>query len=148
MTKTEISQTLDPQPSELALYSIQLWNQTLASVESRHLEPPLLVSFLAREPLGSPVGGILIKHSFGVIYVESFFVLPGYQRRGIGKQLTEAAFSYGRSKDCSHVLAQTYDFHTALEFLNGSYADIQLVGKIENCPPPFTLYFFKKNLGN
>ncbi len=59
---------------------------------------------------GKVVGGLLGRTSFGLLYVERFFLPENLRKQGLGSRLIRAAEEEGRRRGCSRALLTTLSF--------------------------------------
>jgi GNAT superfamily N-acetyltransferase len=79
----------------------------------------------------------------GMCEIEFLWVHPDLQGQGLGSRLLQAAEKEACERGCSIVILGSYSFQAPEFYLQHDY---ELVGRIENCPPNHTNYYFKKNL--
>jgi GNAT superfamily N-acetyltransferase len=102
---------------------------------------PLVVSL--RDELGAVKGGVSGYTAYGWLFVQ-LLVVPEHDRgEGWGKRLMALAESEALARGCHDAWVDTHEFQA-----KGFYERIDYVafGELPNYPPPFSRYFFKKQL--
>lgn len=79
----------------------------------------------------------------GMCEIEFLWVREDLQGQGSGGQLLQTAEQEARNRGCSIMILGSYSFQAPDFYLRHGY---ELVGRIENCPPNHTNYYFKKTL--
>jgi GNAT superfamily N-acetyltransferase len=57
-----------------------------------------------------PVGGLIAETARGLLFIDQFWLAPGYRRRGLGSRLLTAAEAEARRRGCRTAWLDTYDF--------------------------------------
>ena len=104
------------------------------------------LAILARDPgTGEVVGGLLGRTSFGLLYVERFFLPEKLRKRGLGTRILKAAEEEGRRRGCSRALLTTLSFQAP-----GFYERVgwEVLARIDCNPPGHTRFLMTKALAN
>jgi GNAT superfamily N-acetyltransferase len=78
----------------------------------------------------------------GMCEIEFLWVRPDLHGQGLGRRLLQAAEQEAQDRGCSLVILGSYSFQAPDFYLRNGY---ELVGRIDDCPPGHTNYYFKKN---
>ncbi len=143
--KYSVSTITDPSKEEVIEHTLQVWLHAARKIGSSEVKAPKYVSFKAEED-GKVIGGLLAKLQMKVLFIESAWVNPEYQRSGVGHSLREKVFKFAHENECEYLIAQSYEFYDAINYLAHTDPMVEVIGKIENCPEPYTLYFLKRKL--
>ncbi|HTV46294.1 MAG TPA: GNAT family N-acetyltransferase [Stellaceae bacterium] len=103
---------------------------------------PLAV--LVRDPdSGEVVGGLLGRTSFGLLYIDRFFLPEGLRRQRLGTRIIRAAEEEGVRRGCSRAILSTLSFQAP-----GFYERMgwQVLGRIDCDPPGHTRFMMTKTL--
>ena len=141
-----ISTQLDPSRDEVARHSIQVWLHAARQIGTEAVGKPRQVSFTVKDTSGEIVGGVLAKLQMRVLYIDGLWVNPDFQRRGVGSALREQVFTFARDNNCVCIIGTTYEFYDAIGFLTKDDPEVEILGKIENCPAPYSLVFVIRKL--
>ncbi|MBL7689878.1 MAG: GNAT family N-acetyltransferase [Bdellovibrionaceae bacterium] len=141
-----VDTVLDPTREDIAMHTMQVWLHAAKKIGSKTVGTPRQVSFVARGADGGIVGGLLAKLQMKVLYIESAWVNPEFQRSGVGVSLREQVFAFAKANDCEYLLATSYEFYDAINYLAKTDPEVEILGQIENCPSPYTLVFLKRKL--
>ena len=79
----------------------------------------------------------------GMCEIEFLWVRADLQGQGYGTRLLQAAEQEARQRGCSIMILGSYSFQAPEFYQKHGY---ELVGRIDDCPPKHTNYYFKKNL--
>ena len=79
----------------------------------------------------------------GMCEIEFLWVREEMRGQGYGSQLLQAAEQEARERGCSIIILGSYSFQAPGLYQQHGY---DLVGRVENCPPNHTNYYFKKSL--
>ncbi len=79
----------------------------------------------------------------GLCEIEFLWVRSDMQGQGLGKQLLVAAEQEARDRGCSIIILGSYSFQAPGFYQQHGY---ELVGRVDDCPPRHTNYYFKKSL--
>jgi GNAT superfamily N-acetyltransferase len=96
-----------------------------------------------RDEQGEIIAGISGYTWAGMCEIEFLWVRPDLQGQGIGGQLLQAAEQEAQARGCEIIILGSYSFQAPGFYQQHGY---ELVGRIENCPPNHTNYYFKKPL--
>ena len=94
---------------------------------------------------GQVVGGLLGRTSFGLLYIDRFFLPERLRKQGLGSRIIKAAEEEGIQRGCSWAILFTLSFQAP-----GFYArqGWQVLGRIECDPPGHTRFLMTKRLVN
>jgi len=101
-----------------------------------------LASFV-RDEQGTIVAGISGYTWAGFCEIQFLWVHETRRHQGYGTQLLQAAETEARARGCALLILSSYSFQAPDFYRRHGY---QEVGRIENCPPGQTHYYFKKAL--
>ena len=104
-------------------------------------EQPL--KFVVRDSAGTVVGGILGHTRWRWLYIAKLWVDEGVRGRGLGAQLMEAAEELARSRGCTDVSLDTFDYQARPFYEKLGY---ELFGTLEGYPPGSRQYYLRKRL--
>lgn len=79
----------------------------------------------------------------GMCEIEFLWVHPDLQGLGYGRRLLQAAEQEAQQRGCSISILGSYSFQAPGFYEHNGY---ELVGRIDNCPPNHTNFYFKKSL--
>lgn len=146
MSKFIVEENYNPTKEDVLLHTLQVWLHGARKIGMEEIGKPVHLSYLIKDDSGEPIGGLYVKVQMRVIYVESAWVSPEHQKKGLGKMLSEKLFEFSEKNNCEFMLAISYDFYDALNYLLKNDPRVEIACKIENCPSPHTLYLFKRKL--
>ncbi len=113
------------------------WNVTAPEAKPLHV--------FVRTPSGAPLGGLIGRtHAIPFwLEVSVIWVDETVRGRGLGRQLMERAEREARRRGCRFARLATGDCQAP-----GFYEKLGYVvyGKLTDCPPGETVYYFRKNL--
>jgi GNAT superfamily N-acetyltransferase len=101
------------------------------------------VKFVVRNSAGTVVGGILGHTRWRWLYIAKLWVDEGVRGRGLGAQLMEAAEELARSRGCTDVSLDTFDYQARPFYEKLGY---ELFGTLEGYPPGSRQYYLRKRL--
>jgi GNAT superfamily N-acetyltransferase len=100
-------------------------------------------NFVARDADGNVVGGILGRMRWRWLYIAKLWVDEGARGQGIGKRLMAAAEDLARSRGCTDVSLDTFDFQARPFYEKLGY---EVFGTLEGFPPGSRQYYLRKRL--
>ncbi|MGA8552622.1 MAG: GNAT family N-acetyltransferase [Stellaceae bacterium] len=104
------------------------------------------LAILVRDPeTGEPVGGLLGRTSFGLLYVDRFFLPESLRRQGLGSRIISAAEEEGIRRGCSRAVLTTLSFQAPGFYQRQGW---HVLGKIECDPPGHTRFLMTKTLAS
>lgn len=107
-------------------------------------DEPKPIRVVARAEDGRPIGGLHGKIELAWLKIDILSVDPECRRRGIGRQLVEAAESEATSRGCRYAFADTMDYQAAEFFPRLGYV---CAGQIPDWDSfGHTKFFFRKEL--
>ena len=101
------------------------------------------VKLVARASDGSVVGGLLGHTRWSWMYVDKLWVAESQRGKGVGSQLMRAAEDLARSRGCTHVSLDTFEYQARPFYERLGYT---LFGTLEGYPPGYRQYFLSKKL--
>lgn len=101
------------------------------------------VKFVARDASGTVVGGILGHTRWRWLYIAKLWVDESARGQGLGARLMEAAEELARSRGCTDVSLDTFDFQARPFYEKLGY---ELFGTLEGYPPGSRQYYLRKRL--
>jgi GNAT superfamily N-acetyltransferase len=101
------------------------------------------VKFVARDSMGVVVGGILGHTRWRWLYIAKLWVDERARRHGLGTGLMEAAEDLARSRGCTDVSLDTFDYQARPFYERLGY---ELFGTLEGYPPGSRQYYLRKRL--
>jgi GNAT superfamily N-acetyltransferase len=102
------------------------------------------VKFVVRDSAGTVVGGILGHTRWRWLYIAKLWVDERARGHGLGTQLMEAAENLARSRGCTDVSLDTFDYQARPFYEKLGY---ELFGTLEGYPPGSRQYYLRKRLG-
>jgi GNAT superfamily N-acetyltransferase len=101
------------------------------------------VKFVARDSAGTVVGGILGHTRWRWLYIAKLWVDERARGRGLGTRLMAAAEDVARSRGCTDVSLDTFDYQARPFYEMLGY---ELFGTLEGYPPGSRQYYLRKRL--
>lgn len=101
------------------------------------------LAIFVRDDLYEIIAGVSGYTWAGMCEIEYLWVRPDLQGQGYGKRLLQAAEEAARARGCSIVILGSYSFQAPAFYERNGY---EIAGRIDNCPPGHTNYYFKKTL--
>lgn len=92
---------------------------------------------------GEVLGGLLGRTSFGLLYVDRFFLPEDLRKQGLGSRIIKAAEEEGRRRGCSRALLTTLSFQ-APGFYKRQGWDV--LAELEGVPPAPSRFLMTKKL--
>jgi GNAT superfamily N-acetyltransferase len=92
---------------------------------------------------GEVVGGLLGRTSFGLMYVDRFFLPERMRKQGLGSQIIKAAEAEGLKRGCSWAILSTLSFQAPGFYERQGW---QVLGRIDCDPPGHTRFMMTKKL--
>ncbi len=102
------------------------------------------VKFVVRDSTGAVVGGILGHTRWRWMYIAKLWVDEHARGKGVGAQLLTAAEDLARSRACTDVSLDTFDYQARPFYEKLGY---KLFGTLEGYPPGSRQYYLRKRLG-
>ncbi len=104
------------------------------------------LAILVHDPeTGEAVGGLLGRTSFGLLYVDRFFLPESLRRQGLGSRIIAAAEEEARQRGCSRAVLTTLSFQAPGFYQRQGW---HVLGKIECDPPGHTRFLMTKTLAS
>jgi GNAT superfamily N-acetyltransferase len=101
------------------------------------------VKLVARDTDGSVVGGLLGHTKWRWLYVSKLWVAESARGQGVGSKLMEAAEKLARSRGCTDVSLDTFEFQARPFYERLGY---KLFGTLEGFPPGYRQFYLTKRL--
>ena len=101
------------------------------------------VKFVARDSAGTVVGGILGHTRWRWLYIAKLWVDERARGKGLGTLLMAAAEDLARSRGCTDVSLDTFDYQARPFYEMLGY---ELFGTLEGYPPGSRQYYLRKRL--
>jgi GNAT superfamily N-acetyltransferase len=101
------------------------------------------VKFVARDSAGVVVGGILGHTRWRWLYIAKLWVDEHARGHGLGTRLIAAAEDLARSRGCTDVNLDTFDYQARPFYEKLGY---ELFGTLEGYPPGSRQYYLRKPL--
>jgi predicted N-acetyltransferase YhbS len=105
----------------------------LAAYNAEHFRPSDIATLdvLLRDDSGDPVGGLLGHTSFGLFFLDLFYLPEGLRRAGLGSRIIGLAEDEARRRGCTAVVVYTVTFQAPGFYERHGY---RRFGEIA-CPP-------------
>jgi GNAT superfamily N-acetyltransferase len=104
------------------------------------------LAILVRDPdNGEVVGGLLGRTSFGLLYVDRFFLPENLRKQGLGTRIIKAAEEEGLRRGCTRAVLTTLSFQAPGFYKRQGW---QVLGQIECDPPGHTRFLMTKTLAS
>jgi GNAT superfamily N-acetyltransferase len=101
------------------------------------------VKFVARDSTGVVVGGILGHTRWRWLYIAKLWVDERARGHGLGTRLMAAAEDLARSRGCTDVSLDTFEYQARPFYEKLGY---ELFGTLEGYPPGSRQYYLRKRL--
>lgn len=101
------------------------------------------VKFVVRDSAGTVVGGILGHTRWRWLYIAKLWIDESARGRGLGTRLMAAAEDLARSRGCTDVSLDTFDYQARPFYEKLGY---ELFGTLEGYPPGSRQYYLRKRL--
>lgn len=101
------------------------------------------VKFVARDSTGVVVGGILGHTRWRWLYIAKLWVDERARGHGLGRRLMAAAEDLARSRGCTDVSLDTFEYQARPFYEKLGY---ELFGTLEGYPPGSRQYYLRKRL--
>lgn len=92
---------------------------------------------------GEVIGGLLGRTSFGLMYVDRFFLPETLRKQGLGTKIIKAAEEEGARRGCSRAILSTLSFQAPGFYERQGW---QVLGRIDCDPPGHTRFMMTKTL--
>ena len=102
------------------------------------------VKFVARDSAGTVVGGILGHTRWRWLYIAKLWVDERVRGQGLATRLMAAAEDLARSRGCTDVSLDTFDYQARPFYEKLGY---ELFGTLEGYPPGSRQHYLRKRLG-
>ena len=101
------------------------------------------VKFVARDSTGTVVGGILGHTRWRWLYIAKLWVDESARGQGLGTSLMGAAENLARSRGCTDVSLDTFDYQARPFYEKLGY---ELFGTLEGYPPGSRQHYLRKRI--
>ncbi len=105
-------------------------------------QKPLAV-FVTDPENGEVVGGLIGRTSYGLLYIDRFFLPEGLRRQGLGSRVLKAAEEEGARRGCTRAILSTLSFQAPGFYERQGW---QVLGRIDCDPPGHTRFSMTKRL--
>jgi GNAT superfamily N-acetyltransferase len=92
---------------------------------------------------GEVIGGLLGRTSFGLLYIDRFFLPEHLRKQGLGSRIIKAAEEEGARRGCSRAILSTLSFQAPGFYERQGW---QVLGRIDCDPPGHTRFMMTKRL--
>ena len=134
-----VTDTLDPADVAVIAEGLAAYNYSQTGYRDHR---PLAV-FVRDPATGKVVGGLYGRTSFGLVYVERFFLPEDLRRERIGSRVLAMAEEEGRRRGCTRIALTTLSVQAPGFYKKQGYE----VGVTLDCDPPgLTRYYMTKRL--
>lgn len=137
----EITVTDAPDPSATAVIAEGLGAYNESQTGYRDHRP--LAVFVRDPETGKVIGGLYGRSSFGLVYVERFFLPEGLRCFRIGSRVLAMAEEEGRRRGCTRIALTTLSVQAPGFYQKQGY---DIAATIECDPPGLTRYYMTKRL--
>ncbi|HVC56106.1 MAG TPA: GNAT family N-acetyltransferase [Stellaceae bacterium] len=134
-----VTDTLDP--ADVAVIADGLAAYNFSQTGYRDQRP--LAVFVRDPASGKVVGGLYGRTSFGLVYVERFFLPEGLRRDRIGSRVLALAEEEGKRRGCTRIALTTLSVQAPGFYQKQGY---DVAATIECDPPGLTRYYMTKKL--
>jgi len=101
------------------------------------------VKFVARADDGAVVGGLLGHTKWRWMYVSKLWVHESQRGKGLGSRLLSAAEELARSRGCTNVVLDTFEYQARPFYEKLGY---ECFGTLEGYPPGYRQHYLSKKL--
>jgi GNAT superfamily N-acetyltransferase len=134
-----VTDTLDP--ADVAVITDGLGAYNFSQTGYRDFRP--LAVFVRDPATGKVVGGLYGRTSFGLVYVDRFFLPEDLRRDRIGSRVLAMAEEEGRRRGCTRIALTTLSVQAPGFYQKQGYE----IGATIDCDPPgLTRYYMMKRL--
>ena len=134
-----VTDALDPAEVAVIADGLAAFNESRTGYRDHR---PLAV--LVRDPVsGKVLGGLYGRTSFGLVYVERFFLPEGLRRDRIGSRVLAMAEEEGRRRGCTRIALTTLSVQAPGFYQKQGY---DVAATIDCDPPGLTRYYMTKRL--
>ena len=137
----ELTLTDAPDPAATAVIAEGLGAYNESQTGYRDYRP--LAVFVRDPKTGKVVGGLYGRSSFGLVYVERFFLPEGLRRGRIGSRVLAMAEEEGRRRGCTRIALTTLSVQAPGFYRKQGY---DIAATIDCDPPGLTRYYMTKRL--
>ena len=139
MTSITLHDEPDPALREVIIIGLRAYNESRAG--ATNFLPAMI---MLRDDAGEAVGGIAAHTAFGWMFVELLFVPEAMRGEGHGSALMRAAEDLARSRGCTGIWLDTFEFQARPFYERRGYS---LFGELKDNPPGYSRYFMQKMIG-
>ena len=141
-----LDQRISDQREDFITTQLMAFNQAHTTAHPTEQHGPLPLHLYALDQTGAIRGGLVgrthaIAHWFEVSII---WVDEQVRHQGVGRCLMEEAECEARQRGCHYARVATSNFQAPGFYEQLGYS---LYGRLENCPPGETVYYFWKALG-
>jgi GNAT superfamily N-acetyltransferase len=133
-----VTDALDPADVAVIADGLAAYNFSQSGYRDQR---PLAV--FVRDAAGKVLGGLYGRTSFGLVYVERFFLPEGLRRDRIGSRVLAMAEEEGRRRGCTRIALTTLSVQAPGFYRKQGY---DIAATIDCDPPGLTRYYMTKRL--
>jgi GNAT superfamily N-acetyltransferase len=134
----KVTDSLDPADIAVIADGLAAYNESQTGYRDNR---PLAV--FVRDAAGKVVGGLYGRTSWGLVYVDRFFLPEGLRRDRIGSRVLAMAEEEGRRRGCTRIALTTLSVQAPGFYKKQGY---DVAASIECDPPGLTRYYMTKRL--
>jgi GNAT superfamily N-acetyltransferase len=134
----KVTDALDPADIAVIADGLAAYNESQTGYRDNR---PLAV--FVRDAAGKVVGGLYGRTSWGLVYVDRFFLPEGLRRDRIGSRVLAMAEEEGRRRGCTRIALTTLSVQAPGFYKKQGY---DVAAAIECDPPGLTRYYMTKRL--
>ncbi|HJU20219.1 MAG TPA: GNAT family N-acetyltransferase [Stellaceae bacterium] len=135
-----VTETLDARAQAVIADGLSAYNYDKAGF--RDFRPLAVVA--ADPQSGETIGGLYGRTSFGLLFVERFFLPEKFRGQGLGARLLALAEEEARRRGCTRAALMTLSFQAPGFYLKQGYS---IAAPLECDPPGATRMLMTKRLG-
>jgi GNAT superfamily N-acetyltransferase len=140
MTESTLHIEAHPAACDLEFLETQINQYNIARVGVDDYCP---LAIFVRDAAQAIIAGISGYTWAGFCEIQFLWVHEAWRGRGHGSRLLATAEDEARARGCSLVVLGSYSFQAPDFYLRYGY---EVAGKVENCPPLHTHFYFRKRL--
>ncbi|PER08740.1 GNAT family N-acetyltransferase [Bacillus cereus] len=122
--------------NNLYLYNVKATKGLITKPESD-------IHLFLKDKSGTVVGGICCETYSYCLYIDIFWIIEKYRKKGYGKLLLNKVESIGKKVGCTFAHTSTFSYQSPQFYKSMGY---EVFGIIEDYPEDIKQYFLKKKL--